>query len=93
MQGQIGLDFASEHNPDLILLDVNLPDMMGDEVLRQLKADPRTASIPVVMLSADANPRKADELLAYGAQAYITKPFDVKQLLKVMGEVLDKSST
>ncbi len=91
MQGRIGLDFAAEHNPDLILLDVHLPDMMGDEVLRQLQANPRTASIPVVMLSADASPRRADELLAAGAQAYVTKPLDVIQLLKVIDEALEKA--
>jgi PAS domain S-box-containing protein len=86
MQGQMGLDMAFEHMPDLILLDLHLPDITGDEVLRRLREDYRTVSIPVVVLSADASPRQADKLLEAGAQAYLTKPIDVGQLLKVLGE-------
>jgi PAS domain S-box-containing protein len=92
MQGQMGLDMASLHRPDLILLDRHLPDMMGDEVLRQLLEDLRTASIPVVMLSADATPREVETLLAAGAQAYLTKPIDVKHLLKVIEEILTRTT-
>jgi PAS domain S-box-containing protein len=86
MQGQMGLDMAYEHRPDLILLDLHLPDMTGNEVLLRLQEDPRTASIPVVVLSADANPRQVDKLLKAGARAYLTKPLNVKQLLKVLEE-------
>jgi len=86
MQGQMGLDMAFEHRPDLVLLDLHLPDMTGNEVLRRLREDDRTASIPVVVLSADASPRQADKLLEAGAQAYLTKPIDVQQLLTVLGE-------
>lgn len=86
MQGQMGLVMAQEHRPDLILLDLHLPDMTGHEVLRQLREDPRTAFIPVVVLSADANPRQVERLLAAGAQDYLTKPLDVEHLLKVLGE-------
>jgi CheY-like chemotaxis protein len=86
MQGRMGLDMAYEHQPDLILLDLHLPDMTGNEVLRRLQEDPRTASIPVVMLSADASPQQVDKLLEAGAWAYLTKPLDVKQLLKVLEE-------
>jgi PAS domain S-box-containing protein len=88
MQGQMGLDMAYEHSPDLILLDLHLPDMAGDEVLRRLQEDPRTGSTPVVMLSADANPRQVEKLLEAGARTYLTKPFDVKQLLEVLEESL-----
>lgn len=56
MQGRLGLDLAREHRPDLILLDLHLPDMQGDEVLRQLRRDPDTAHIPVVVISAEATP-------------------------------------
>jgi len=87
MQGQMGLDMAYEHRPDLILLDLHLPDMPGNEVLLRLQEDPRTASIPVVVLSADANPRQVDKLMKAGARAYLTKPLNVKQLLKVLEEI------
>ncbi len=92
MQGQMGLDMAYEHRPDLILLDLHLPDMTGNEVLRRLREDPRTASIPVVVLSADANPRHIEKLLEAGAQAYLTKPLNVKQLLKVVGETVTRTA-
>ena len=54
MQGQLGLDLAREHLPDLILLDIHLPDIAGQEVLARLQDDESTRDIPVVVLSADA---------------------------------------
>ena len=66
MQGLIGVDLAVQHAPDVILLDLHLPDVDGAEVLRRLKDDPRTASIPVVMLSADATPGQMERLEAAG---------------------------
>jgi len=56
MQGQLGLDLAREHRPDLIFLDLHLPDLAGDQVLAGLRSDPRTRTIPVVMISADTTP-------------------------------------
>lgn len=81
MQGRLGLDLAREHSPDLILLDVHLPDMNGDVVLRLLREDERTRDIPVAMVSADATPGQVERLKLAGAQAYLTKPIDVKELL------------
>ena len=54
MRPQLGLDLAGQHHPDLILLDLHLPDMPGEAVLRRLWASPVTADIPVAILSADA---------------------------------------
>jgi signal transduction histidine kinase len=87
MYGRVGLELAREHQPDLILLDRHLPDLLGDEVLRFLRDDPRTRDIPVVILSADASSRQIQRLLAAGAQAYLTKPLDVGTLLKVVDEL------
>jgi PAS domain S-box-containing protein len=81
MQGRRGLELAQEHSPDLILLDLHLPDITGDVVLGHLRENTKTAAIPVVMISADATPRQAERLIAAGAQAYLTKPLDVKQFL------------
>jgi len=86
MQGQLGLDLAREHRPDLILLDLHLPDVPGDEVLRRLREGPQTRGIPVVILSADATPGQVERLLAAGAQAYLTKPLDVRQLLALVDQ-------
>ena len=88
MQGRLGLDLARQHSPDLILLDLHLPDMNGMEVLRGLRGDPRTSSIPVAMISADATPGQVDRLLAAGAQEYFTKPLDVKRLLQFVDATL-----
>jgi CheY-like chemotaxis protein len=88
LQGRLGAELAREHEPDLVLLDLHLPDVNGDEVLRRLRADPRTAHIPVVMISADATPRTIDRLLAQGADAYITKPLDVDEFLATIDRLL-----
>lgn len=84
MRPQLGLELAAEHDPDLILLDLHLPDMPGQEVLRRLQAEPRTAKVPVVILSADARPTLIKELLAQGVKAFMTKPLDVKELLELL---------
>ncbi len=88
MQGRPGLELARQHGPDLILLDLHLPDMNGDEVLRRLQADSATHAIPVVMVSADAMPRQIEQLLAAGASDYLTKPLDVKRFLEVLDDEL-----
>ncbi len=88
MQGRLGLELARQHRPVAILLDLHLPDVDGDDVLRQLRDDPTTASIPVIILSAEASPGRRQRLLAAGARAYLTKPVDVRQLLSTLDEVL-----
>lgn len=92
MQGRMGLDLAREHQPDLILLDLHLPDMLGDEVLWKLQATPETSRIPVVVISADATAGQIDRLLAAGARAYLTKPLDVKKCLDLLDEILNESA-
>ena len=87
MRPQLGLELAAEHHPDLILLDLHLPDMPGQEVLRRLQAEPRTADVPVVILSADARPTLIEELLAKGVRAFMTKPLDVRELLELLDAV------
>jgi len=90
MRGGLAMDLAKEHHPDLILLDLQLPDMHGSEVLGRLKADPATQKTPVVILSADALPEHMTDLLAQGARAFLTKPIDVKEFLKVVEESLNE---
>jgi signal transduction histidine kinase/CheY-like chemotaxis protein len=88
IQATRGLEVARDHRPDLILLDLHLPDLPGDEVLARLLADPVTKSIPVVILSADATPGQVSRLLEQGARAYLTKPLDVKKILALFDELL-----
>jgi len=88
MQGKLGVELAVSHRPDLILLDLNLPDIQGDEVLLRLRERPETAGIPVVLLSADAMQKQIDKLLAAGAREYLTKPIDVVQFYAVLDKIL-----
>ena len=81
MRPQLGLDLAGQHHPDLILLDLHLPDMPGETVLRRLWSSPATADIPVAILSADARPALIERLLAEGVRGFLTKPLDIKELL------------
>jgi CheY-like chemotaxis protein len=88
LQGQLGVELARQHVPDAVLLDLHLPDLSGDEVLRRLRADPRTAAIPVIVVSADATQASLERLRASGADAYLTKPLDVDEFLRVVGRFL-----
>jgi signal transduction histidine kinase/CheY-like chemotaxis protein len=88
MQGGLGLELAHQHLPDLILLDLHLPDIPGDQVLHRLRADPATRSIPVIVVSADATPGQIRRLLEAGASDYLTKPIDVRRLLEVVDATL-----
>jgi signal transduction histidine kinase/ActR/RegA family two-component response regulator len=84
MRPQLGLELAAEHHPDLVLLDLHLPDMSGEEVLDRLRASPKTADVPVVILSADARSSQIEHLLHQGARAFLTKPLEVKELLTLL---------
>jgi signal transduction histidine kinase/CheY-like chemotaxis protein len=88
MQAQLGLDLAREHRPELIMLDLHLPDMSGQEVLRRLKADRETAEIPVIVLSADASKGQIGRLMDSGASGYLTKPLDVQRFLELIDTTL-----
>jgi len=88
MHGTLGLDLAREHRPDLILLDLHLPDLDGEEVLARLRREPDTATIPVVVLSADATPRRIERLLASGADDYLPKPLDIGRFMELLRDHL-----
>ncbi|NBF04317.1 PAS domain S-box protein [Pseudomonas sp. Fl5BN2] len=81
MQGQIGLDLARQHAPQLILLDVNLPDLQGLEVLQRLRASSITASTPILMITADASEPTQRALREAGATAILTKPIHIPAFL------------
>jgi PAS domain S-box-containing protein len=84
--GERGLAMTREHKPELILLDLHLPDTSGEDVLRRLWEDPETRDIPVAVLSADATLSQNRRLMAAGATAYLTKPLDVARLLALLDE-------
>ncbi len=94
MQGRLGLDLARDHHPDLILLDLQLPDMTGEEIVRGLWEDRLTRDIPIAVISADATVDQVERMLALGVRAYLTKPLEVKKVLALLDETLrDLAST
>jgi CheY-like chemotaxis protein len=88
LQGREGFELAQQHRPDLILLDVHMPDLSGYEVLELLRGDPTTASIPVVMLSADASHEQIQRFRDAGARDYLTKPLDLQSFLAQLDDYL-----
>ena len=92
-QGSHGLDLARDHRPQVILLDLHLPDLPGAEGLARLRDDPSTADIPVLVLSADATRGQQARLVEQGATAYVTKPLDVRAFLSVLDRVFDGTLT
>lgn len=86
--GASGLEQAKSKLPDLILLDLHLPDIMGLEVLQRLQADPETRNIPVVVVSADATARQIERLRSAGAKDYLSKPLNISAFLKVVDGLL-----
>jgi len=90
--GQEGIDLACKHSPALILLDLNLPDMHGSDLLVRARNNPLTAQIPVIILSADASPSRIERMLQAGARNYLTKPFDIKRLLCLVDETIESAA-
>jgi PAS domain S-box-containing protein len=88
MKGRLALELARERCPDLVLLDLHLPDIRGEDVLEQLRADPATQRAPVVVISADATAARIQRLLDAGARDYLTKPLELRRFLEVVSAAL-----
>ncbi len=86
--GLEALGTARRHRPDVIVLDLMLPEMSGEEVCRELKKEPDTATIPVLMLTAKGQPAERIAGLEIGADDYITKPFSPRELVLRVEAVL-----
>jgi PAS domain S-box-containing protein len=88
MQGRLGLDLAREHRPDLILLDLHLPDISGEDVLQGLRQEPELSNTPVIVISADATRGRIERLLGMGVLDYLPKPLDIKRFLQLLDTCL-----
>ena len=86
--GQIGLRVAAGQRPDLILCDVMMPNLDGYETLEAVRADPSTAELPFVFLSAKATPEDRERGIALGANAYLTKPFSAGSIVATINQLL-----
>jgi PAS domain S-box-containing protein len=85
--GGLAVELARRHRPDVILLDLHLPDMSGIDVLGRLQTDPLTTAIPVVVVSADATAERMECFDVAPVAAFLTKPIDVRELLRVIESV------
>jgi two-component system, cell cycle response regulator DivK len=82
--GEPALELARQYRPDLILMDIQLPDISGMEATRRLKTDEQTRSIPIIAVTAFAMSGDEAKILASGCDAYIAKPFNVVEFLKLV---------
>ena len=86
----LGFDLATSKKPDLILMDINLPGMNGIQALNQLLRTEQTRHIPVVAITSNSTPKDLETGLEAGFRAYITKPIDIPEFVRTVGEILDK---
>jgi two-component system cell cycle response regulator DivK len=86
--GETGLRMAQEELPDLVLMDVQLPKMSGLEATRRLRADPRTAAVPIVVITSYALSGDAEKAKEAGATAYLAKPYSPRDLLAKIREIV-----
>jgi two-component system cell cycle response regulator DivK len=91
--GGRGVELAIAHEPDLVLMDVQLPDLDGVEALGRLRADERTASLPVLALTAQAMLGDRERFLAAGFDGYVSKPVDIVALVDTVNVVLKSRGT
>ena len=88
--GEDGVRLGREQHPALVLMDIQLPGINGIEALRQLRADPATAGIPVIAVTASAMTQDRQKILAAGFDAYQSKPISIRPFLDLVREVLDR---
>jgi two-component system cell cycle response regulator DivK len=86
--GQASLTQAKRHHPDLVLMDLSLPDMDGWEAVRHLRKMPEFRSIPIIAVTAHVSPREEERAMAGGCTAHIGKPFDSRALLQEVARLL-----
>jgi PAS domain S-box-containing protein len=89
VDGTLGIELARATQPDVILMDINLPGISGIKALKILRKDPATAHIPIVALSANAMPRDIEKGLEAGFFRYLTKPINVKEFMNTLNAALD----
>ncbi len=90
---ELGIELARRHTPHVILMDIQLPGMDGIAALGQLKADPTTAKIPMIALTAFAMKEDRQRFLAAGFDGYLVKPINIRELLEVVREFCERQSS
>ena len=92
VDGEKALSEVRKEQPDVAILDVNMPGMNGLQVLEVLKSDPETAGVPVIILTATSHALTKQEAIASGAAAFLTKPFSPTALLSTINQITSKAS-
>ncbi len=87
--GEEGVRLARERTPDLVLMDIQLPGINGIEAFKQLRADPKTARIPVVALTASVTPTDRSQITAAGFDAFVGKPINLKEFLDTVKRLVE----
>ena len=87
--GEEGVRLAKERTPDLVLMDIQLPGINGIEAFKQLRADPKTARIPVVALTASVTPTDRSQITAAGFDAFVGKPINLKEFLDTVKRLVE----
>lgn len=90
--GHEGLDMTRRHHPDLIIMDIQLPHMDGLEVTRKIRSKPESQHIPIIALTAIAMPGDRERCLEAGADEYLSKPVGIKELVRVIENVLEEKA-
>lgn len=88
--GKEGIDHAIEYKPDIILCDIMMPKVNGYDVIRKLKSEPETADIPFIYVTASGEKNEVKLAMDMGAAAYVRKPFQVKELMEAIQDVINK---
>jgi two-component system cell cycle response regulator DivK len=91
MTGSEGVRLARERNPDLVLMDIQLPDIDGVTALAQIRANAATRDMPVIAVSASVMPDEQQRIAASGFNAYVTKPISVKSFVETVEKFVGKS--
>jgi two-component system, cell cycle response regulator DivK len=87
--GEEGVRLAKERKPDLVLMDIQLPGINGIEAFKQIRADPGTAGIPVVALTASVTPTDRSQITAAGFDAFVGKPINLKEFLDTVKRLVE----
>jgi len=91
--GEEGVRLAKENKPNLVLMDIQLPGISGIEAFRQLRADPQTAAIPVVALTASVTPSDRSQITKAGFSAFLGKPINLKEFLETVKRLIEPGRT
>ena len=87
--GEDGVRLAKERRPDLVLMDIQLPGINGIDALRQLRADPATARVPIVAFTASVTPTDRTQITQAGFDGFLSKPINLKEFLETVKRVLE----